>query len=180
MPFEPDSSTLIKQGTGLPFFNFPRMDCFYRTFSAAAAATGNVTFRTSHAAAAVHLDSSRSKTGKAAAAVAASKQGTPTSSASGSSTNSSAHNNRSSSSGVLMTDTYGQQHCFDDVILAVHSKAALALLDGPSRLHTAALSGVEYHTQSTIMHTDADFIKRCVLAHAVTCMGGTAVEAGTL
>jgi hypothetical protein len=140
------------------------MDCLYETFTAAAAATGNVTFRTGNAAAAVRLDSSR-KSGKATAAAAAvSKQGTTSSSATGSSSGSSTSSTDSTnSSGVLVTDAAGQQYCFDDVILAVHSKAALGLLDAPSRLHTAALGGVEYYTQSTIMHTDEDFIRKCVL-----------------
>jgi hypothetical protein len=71
-------------------------------------------------------------------------------------------------------DAAGRRREFDAVILACHAPAALRLLRDPGRAHKLALGGVEYYTQSTILHVDEDYVRRCVCA----AVGGGVMRAG--
>jgi predicted NAD/FAD-binding protein len=47
---------------------------------------------------------------------------------------------------------------FDEVILAVHSDQALALLDDPSEAERAILSAIRYQENHVVLHTDGRFL----------------------
>jgi predicted NAD/FAD-binding protein len=119
------------------------MDLLYDSFTAQATAGGDVQVKLNHPAVAVHSKSS-----------AASKAVARDTSSSSSQTSSTA------AEPVVVLDSQGQAHAFDAVIMACHAPAALQLLQQPSWVHKAALGGVEYHPQSTIMHTDEEYIRR--------------------
>lgn len=149
-----DQDTFMKTN-GLPFWGFPRFGCFYNTIAAAATASGNVTFLTSHPAAAVEVYDSRQNLRSQHR-----NNHNPTHQDSNSSSTTTSSN---SSPRVVVTDQEGAQHVYDAIAMACHAPTALRLLSKPSKLHEAALGGVEYYKQSTILPTDEAYIRRCGL-----------------
>jgi predicted NAD/FAD-binding protein len=119
------------------------MDLLYHTFTEKAMAGGNVQVKLNHPAVAVH------RKGSAASKAAANHA---SSSSSGS--------RAAGPEPAVVVDSQGQAHAFDAVIMACHAPAALQLLQQPTWVHKAALGGVEYHQQSTVMHTDEEYIRR--------------------
>jgi len=56
---------------------------------------------------------------------------------------------------IILTDTKGQKHQFDQVIMACHADQALSLLAAPSLDETEILSCFGYTKNEVIFHTDA-------------------------
>lgn len=60
-----------------------------------------------------------------------------------------------SPSGVLIEDTSGRRHRFDDVVIAAHADQALALLSDADPVEREVLGHFRYTTNEAILHTDA-------------------------
>ncbi|GAA5190313.1 NAD(P)/FAD-dependent oxidoreductase [Ferrimonas gelatinilytica] len=56
--------------------------------------------------------------------------------------------------GVRLLDSRGEEHQFDQVVLACHSDQALAMLADPSEDERAILSDIRYQENEVVLHTD--------------------------
>ena len=56
--------------------------------------------------------------------------------------------------GVTLEMADGQQHRFDQVVLACHSDQALAMLADPSTAESEILSAIPYQSNDVVLHTD--------------------------
>jgi uncharacterized protein len=59
---------------------------------------------------------------------------------------------------VEVTPTGGEPQRFDEVVLAVHSDQALALLADPSRAEAEILGSIPYGSNETVLHTDPSLL----------------------
>jgi uncharacterized protein len=62
--------------------------------------------------------------------------------------------------GVELRQHGGDWELFDEVVLAVHSDAALAMLSDPSEHERAALSAIRYQDNHAVLHADASIMPR--------------------
>ena len=72
---------------------------------------------------------------------------------------------RRSEDSVTLKTAHGAER-FDEVILAVHSDQALALLDDPSDEEQAILSAIRYQENHVVLHTDGRFLPQREAARA--------------
>ena len=61
---------------------------------------------------------------------------------------------------VVVVDETGAQDSFDDVVIATHGDAALAMLDAPSEDEKSILGAFGYQPNHAVMHTDAALMPR--------------------
>ena len=61
---------------------------------------------------------------------------------------------RRANDGVILVMADGQQHRFDQVVLACHSDQALAMLADPSTAESEILSAIPYQSNDVVLHTD--------------------------
>lgn len=66
--------------------------------------------------------------------------------------------------GVLLTDSRGEQHHFDKVIVATHGDQALAMLDEPTAEEQRLLSPFHYERNTATLHSDAAIMPKKKLA----------------
>lgn len=66
--------------------------------------------------------------------------------------------------GVLLTDTQGNAHSFDQVIIAAHGDQALRMLKNPSAHEKRLLSAFAYEHNSATLHTDSSIMPKKKLA----------------
>jgi len=62
--------------------------------------------------------------------------------------------------GVELTPAGGEPEHFDEVILAVHSDQALAMLSDPSAAEAEVLGSIPYQPNETVLHTDRALLPR--------------------
>jgi predicted NAD/FAD-binding protein len=62
--------------------------------------------------------------------------------------------------GVTVTDTLGHQDRFDQIVLAVHSDEALALLAAPNEAERSILSAIRYRPNEVVLHRDASLMPK--------------------
>jgi len=67
---------------------------------------------------------------------------------------------RRTGSGVVVTDLDGQDHHFDEVILACHSDQALALLSDPEPEERDMLAAIPYAPNEAVLHRDESLVPR--------------------
>jgi predicted NAD/FAD-binding protein len=67
---------------------------------------------------------------------------------------------------VEVTPDGGGRECFDEVILAVHSDQALAMLADPSAAEAELLGAIPYQPNEVVLHTDASLLPRRPRARA--------------
>lgn len=63
-----------------------------------------------------------------------------------------------SDNGVTLTTQQGEEHAFDQLVLATHSDQALALLADASAEEQAVLTAVSYQTNDVVLHTDTSVL----------------------
>lgn len=73
---------------------------------------------------------------------------------------------RRDTSGFEVTTSKGEQHRFDEVILACHSDQALKMLESPSKAHEEILGGIPYKNNEVVLHTDSNLLPQRPLAWA--------------
>jgi hypothetical protein len=62
--------------------------------------------------------------------------------------------------GVIVTDTQGQSHSFDEVILACHSDQALKLLEDASTDERDMLGAIPYSQNEAVLHRDESLVPK--------------------
>jgi uncharacterized protein len=67
---------------------------------------------------------------------------------------------------VELTPRGGEPEAFDDVVLAVHSDQALAMLTDPSDAERELLAAIPYQRNEAVLHTDASLLPRRERARA--------------
>lgn len=60
--------------------------------------------------------------------------------------------------GIMLITASGQQHQFDEVVLACHSDQALALLADASEQERAVLGAIPYQPNDVVLHTDTSLL----------------------
>lgn len=70
------------------------------------------------------------------------------------------------SDGVRITDGTGRTRVFDAVVVAVHPRQALAMLDRPSPLTSEVLGAMPYSVNMAALHTDESLLPRAPRARA--------------
>lgn len=63
-----------------------------------------------------------------------------------------------SEAGVTLTTQQGEEHSFDQLVLATHSDQALALLADASTEEQALLSAIRYQANDVVLHTDTSVL----------------------
>jgi len=61
---------------------------------------------------------------------------------------------------VRVRDATGRVDCYDDVVIATHADAALAMLEDPSEDERALLSAFRYTRNRAVLHTDRSLMPR--------------------
>lgn len=61
---------------------------------------------------------------------------------------------------VTLTTQPGEEHSFDELVLATHSDQALEVLADPSAEELAVLSAIAYQANDVVLHTDATVLPR--------------------
>ena len=67
---------------------------------------------------------------------------------------------RRDATGAELRDAHGGVERFDEVVIAAHGDAALALLDDPTAEEQRLLSAFRYSRNLTVLHTDASLMPR--------------------
>ena len=65
-----------------------------------------------------------------------------------------------SDAGVALTTSQGEEHTFDQLVLATHSDQALALLSDATAEEQALLAAIAYQANDVVLHTDTSVLPR--------------------